>query len=93
MSTAVEHVATRPGWTCGACCEEWPCAPAKVQLCEEYSGSDGRLFLYLALCMWEAFADGLCAAVQRQHPVPPILRERFLDWAVLPLISGRSNAA
>ena len=95
MSTAVEHVAIRPDWTCGACGDgvQWPCAPAKVQLCEEYGRSDGRLLLYLALCMWDAFVDGLCAAVQRQHPVPPILRERFLDWVVLPLIYGRSNAA
>jgi len=95
MSTAVEHVAIRPDWTCGACGDgtPWPCAPAKVQLSEKYSKSDGDLLIHLAVCMWEAFDDGLCAVVQRQQPIPPDLRTRFLDWVVRPLISGRSNAA
>lgn len=94
MSAAVEHVPIRPDWTCGACGNgtPWPCAPAKVQLSEQYSQREGKLLRYLAERMWDAFADGLCA-VQHQHVVPPVLRERFLDWVALPLVSGRSNAA
>ena len=93
MSTAVEHTASRPTWTCGACGGEWPCAPAKVQLSEEYGDDEGALLVYLGQCMWDAFDDGVCAPYQRSCPVPPALRERFIDWVVLPLLTRRPSAA
>jgi hypothetical protein len=78
---AVEHEASQPSWACRACEQDWPCAPAKVELREQYNDNEPGLIALLALLMWDAFDDGLCPAAQRQQPIPPALRERFLDWA------------
>jgi hypothetical protein len=87
----VEHLATQPGWACGVCGEEWPCAPAKIQLSEEYADNEGALLVYLGKCMWDAFRDGQCPPHESNLPYPPTLRIRFIDWVVLPLI-GRGGS-
>ncbi len=89
----VEHTPSRPKWVCAACHGDWPCAPAKTHLSEEYEGAEGALLMYLGFVMWDAFDDGLVPIGEDRHVVPPTLRERFIDWYVVPLISRRANAS
>jgi hypothetical protein len=73
----LEHTPTRPGWSCSACLKAWPCAPAKVQLSEQYVGNVTALRIYAAQQMWDAIDDSTLTAL---GPSPYGLRERFLDW-------------
>ena len=58
---ADEHVPTTPGWNCGSCGEEWPCATKRGRLLAEYGGDRAMLSVYL----------GSCLAAARRICVPP----------------------
>jgi hypothetical protein len=69
-----EHVAKRPTWECTVCGEPWPCAPAKIELAEQYQSMS--LGLFMASC-WHEAIEHLRASEER---VPTDLYERFLGW-------------
>ena len=79
----VSHVPLRPGFDCARCGQPWPCAPAKVELAEQYHGNTLSLGHYLSVEMADAM----------QHAVDPgwgrvdNLYDRFLGW----IPRGRSN--
>jgi len=89
MTDLTEHTPARPGWRCSACGDEWPCAPAKVRLSDEYRLDTSRLLTHLARQMWEAFDDGLTD--DRSVAVPLGLRERFLGWVCAPFTDPPSR--
>jgi hypothetical protein len=72
------HVPRRPNWECVVCEEAWPCAPAKVDLVEEYVDERLGLILYLTIQMLDAIDDSAANKV----PDPADLHDRFLGWAV-----------
>lgn len=57
------------------CREPWPCAPAKVELLEEYGAERTSLLIYLSLQMIDAIDD--MAANGR---APADLYLRFVGW-------------
>jgi hypothetical protein len=71
------HVPRRPCWDCVSCKEPWPCAPAKVDLAEEYVEERLGLILYLTLQMLDAIDD----SASTKGPEPADLHDRFLGWA------------
>jgi hypothetical protein len=56
----------------------WPCAPAKVDLAEEYVEERLGLILYLTIQMLDAIDDSAANKV----PDPADLHDRFLGWAI-----------
>jgi hypothetical protein len=72
------HIPRRPRWDCVACTEPRPCAPAKVDLAEEYAGERVSLILYLAIQMLDAVDD----SASKKGPEPAELHDRFLGWAM-----------
>jgi hypothetical protein len=72
-----EHTAERPDWTCRACGDPWPCAPAKVELTEDYRRFPSSLVVYLAAHLTDAI-DDLAAG---RGGIPPDLYDRFVGWA------------
>jgi hypothetical protein len=69
-----EHMPQRPGWDCLACGQPWPCAPAKVQLGEEYQGQGSGLMLYLHLQLNEAIKEHDWDGAEN-------LYDRIVGWA------------
>ena len=72
------HRAARPSWDCAVCCEPWPCAPAKVELAEEYLNDRVSGTIYLAMGLHDAINDSFYLA----GPAPADLWNRFLGWFV-----------
>ncbi|MFC4020714.1 hypothetical protein ACFOW4_22600 [Micromonospora sp. GCM10011542] len=68
-----EHVPTTPGWSCGSCGEEWPCATKRSRLLEEYGVDRAMLSVYLGSCLAAASED------LRSTPVTS-LQDRFIGW-------------
>ena len=68
-----EHVPMTPGWTCGSCGEEWPCAEKRARLLTEFQADRASLNVYLGSCLAAASAD---------LPATPgaSLRARFIGW-------------
>ncbi len=84
-----DHPPQRPGWCCGVCGADWPCAPVKVTLAEQYVHDKTALTMYLALRYWEAIDDSL-----RPGGIKLIthLRERFIGWTDALNGSGETHA-
>ena len=72
------HRADRPSWYCVICDQPWPCAPAKVELAEEFLNDRVSGTIYLAMCMHDAIDDNF----YRAGPAPAELWNRFLGWYV-----------
>jgi hypothetical protein len=70
------HVPRRPAWVCVVCHQTWPCAPAKVDLCEEYGDQVTSLAIYLSVQMLDAIDD----MSAERGPAPADLYDRFLGW-------------
>ncbi|GLH94964.1 flavin reductase [Phytohabitans aurantiacus] len=68
-----EHTPVRPAWTCATCGQDWPCASARDQLCEEYGEQRVNLAVYMATQLGHA-AGELTTATTTQ------LYERFIAW-------------
>ncbi|MEV1329101.1 hypothetical protein AB0J20_05940 [Micromonospora costi] len=67
-----EHAPVTPGWSCGSCGEDWPCATRRSRLLEEY-GDRATLSIYLGSC--------LAAATQDLHGSSKTsLQDRFIGW-------------
>lgn len=68
-----DHVPVTPGWTCGSCGDEWPCATKRSRLLSEYRVDRASLSVYLGSCLAAASAD---------LPTAPgtALRDRFIGW-------------
>ncbi|MGC5018633.1 hypothetical protein [Micromonospora sp. DT47] len=68
-----EHVPVTPGWTCGSCGDEWPCATKRTRLLAEYKVDRASLSVYLGSCLAAASVD---------LPGSPgsLLRDRFIGW-------------
>ncbi len=71
------HLPRRPSWDCACCQQPWPCAPAKVDMAEEFVDNRISLVLYLSGQMTDAVNDYLAT----KQPMPPDLYDRFLGWA------------
>ncbi|HEX5540144.1 MAG TPA: hypothetical protein VFX60_01050 [Micromonospora sp.] len=69
----------RPLWLCRACGAPWPCAIARLALCEEYATHPTALAIYLCLHLHEAAAD-LHRLNPHDAPAPGALYDRFLAW-------------
>lgn len=71
------HVAARPGWTCQSCGQDWPCAPVRKEMVEEFT-VDGttrtNLMTFLAYQMALASDDLPVGAAGNIY-------DRFLGWA------------
>ncbi|MFI5494221.1 hypothetical protein [Actinoplanes sp. NPDC051859] len=71
------HTPTQPSFDCSVCDEPWPCAPAKVELAEEYLGHGIALAIYMSIhldnALREAIADHEWGRVDD-------LYDRFLGW-------------
>ncbi|MEV6494924.1 hypothetical protein AB0M20_40825 [Actinoplanes sp. NPDC051633] len=67
----------KPDHDCAACGEPWPCAPAKVQLAEEYWGRPTALVTYLHMHFREAVGN---AAKSHDWAKLDNLYDRFLGW-------------
>jgi len=78
-----EHRGDRPTWTCPACAQPWPCAPAKAQLIAEFRRRPSSLTIYMSACMGEALND---LATPGEAP-PDDLYERFVAW-IRPSLAG-----
>ncbi len=72
-----EHVPGRPSWDCTVCGKPWPCAPAKVQLAEEYRESPLSLSVYLSSHLHDALTEAMHA---HEWGRVDDLFERFLGW-------------
>jgi len=70
------HRAERPGWDCVICHLPWPCAPAKVELAEEFTADRLSGAIYLAMSLHDAIGDSF----HRAGPEPADLWNRFLGW-------------
>ncbi len=70
------HLPRRPSWDCVSCRQPWPCAPAKVDMAEEFADNKVSLAVYLSGQMTDAVDDYLAT----KQPVPPNLYDRFLGW-------------
>lgn len=86
----LEHIPTRPGFDCSLCEEPWPCAPAKVQLAEEYIGARPALMMYLSLQLYDALTEAI-----HDHDWKQVddLYDRFIAWARQSPGAGRGNLA
>lgn len=73
MTTVVEHTARRPDWICTGCAADWPCAPAKVNLSEEYGVDRVGLAVHMSIQLHRA-AGELPTATAGE------LYERFVKW-------------
>ena len=85
-----EHVYARPSWDCRACGEPWPCAPAKVELAEQYRNV-AMLNLYLLSALREMIDDFACGPIKAH--VPSGVYDRGLGWAAVlqvPVTGGSS---
>jgi hypothetical protein len=82
------HVALRPSFDCAKCGEPWPCAPAKVEMAEEYRGDVLGMGYFLGLQM----ADAMDQATH-DHAWGRVdnLFDRFLGW--VPYGNGGQSAA
>ncbi|MER7888413.1 hypothetical protein ABTX15_01130 [Micromonospora sp. NPDC094482] len=67
-----EHAPVPPGWSCGSCGDEWPCATRRSRLLQEY-GDRAMLSVYLGSCLAAATED------LRAAPVTS-LQDRFIGW-------------
>lgn len=72
-----DHLPVTPGWTCGTCGAEWPCATKRRRLLEEFRRDRAALGVYLASCL-AAASDEL-----RRVPVS-VLQQRFTGWLPRP---------
>lgn len=72
------HRADRPSWDCVICNLPWPCAPAKVELAEEFLEDSTSGTIYLTMSMHCAIGDSF----YRAGPEPAELWNRFLGWYV-----------
>ena len=70
------HTPRRPAWECLCCDQTWPCAPAKADLLQEYTGVPSNLAIYMGAQMVDALSD---MTSHRERP-PADLYERFLGW-------------
>lgn len=68
-----EHVPDRPGWTCRACNEEWPCAPARAGLTRQYATDPTSI----AMLMWTRLEE--FALDQGPGPLDAAFN-RFIAW-------------
>jgi hypothetical protein len=75
-----EHIGERPSWDCRVCGEPWPCAPAKVELGEQYGGWPTGLSLYVSSCLLEAIEDMRTTG----DGSPTRLFDRFMSWTHVP---------
>lgn len=55
------HRAGRPAWDCLVCHQPWPCAPAKVELAEEFANDRVSGTIYLAMSLHDAINDSFHA--------------------------------
>ncbi|MFY1619227.1 hypothetical protein [Micromonospora sp. WMMD736] len=70
---ADDHAPTTPGWNCGSCGDEWPCATKRDRLLAEYGGDRAMLSVYLGSCLAAAAEDLRAAPVMS-------LQDRFIGW-------------
>ncbi|MGN9807848.1 hypothetical protein ACTMSW_00620 [Micromonospora sp. BQ11] len=73
MPDVGEHAPLAPGWTCGTCGDEWPCAAKRSRLLEEYRLDRAMLSVYLGSCLAAASQD-------LRPPVGTSLQDRFIGW-------------
>ncbi|MCM0677304.1 hypothetical protein NCC78_21810 [Micromonospora phytophila] len=77
MSGPDDHTPRTPGWTCGTCGADWPCATKRARLLEEYGLDRATLSVYLGSC--------LAAASQDLRASPGgLLQDRFIGWLPRP---------
>jgi hypothetical protein len=70
-----DHRPRRPQWSCRACGEAWPCAPAQKLLSEAYHQNPEALAAHLVRLTGLAAAD-------LSEPVPASLYGRFVAWTL-----------
>jgi hypothetical protein len=82
------HAALRPSFECAKCGQPWPCAPAKVEMAEEYQDDIFGMGYFLGLQM----ADAMDQATHN-HAWGRVdnLYDRFLGW--VPKGEGNPHAA
>ncbi|MGW5671337.1 hypothetical protein [Micromonospora sp. NPDC003776] len=68
-----EHAPVTPGWTCGSCGDDWPCATKQRRLLAEYQADRASLSVYLGSCLAAATED--LPAFPRSS-----LQDRFMGW-------------
>lgn len=71
------HQPRPPTWSCDTCGAEWPCAPKRTALLDDYRGSPTLLSLYLTSFLVDAMRD------LDQAPIGDLLA-RFLYWPPRP---------
>ncbi|WP_341718934.1 hypothetical protein QQG74_03950 [Micromonospora sp. FIMYZ51] len=81
-ATPGQHTPVAPGWTCGSCGADWPCAAKRELLLREYGVDRAMLSVYLGACL-AAAAEDLRALGSGT------LQERFFGW--LPPRSRRAE--
>ncbi|TDC30284.1 hypothetical protein E1211_24500 [Micromonospora sp. 15K316] len=67
-----DHAPEPPGWSCGSCGEDWPCATKRSRLLQEY-GDRATLSVYLGSCLAAASEDLRSVSVTS-------LQDRFIGW-------------
>jgi hypothetical protein len=78
LTPRTEHQPSRPSWDCQKCAQAWPCAPAKIELAEQYENRN-VLFLYLASIAIEMVED--VYGERTTGVLPGAIRERVIAWA------------
>ncbi|MFI5494464.1 hypothetical protein [Actinoplanes sp. NPDC051859] len=71
------HTPRQPSLDCSVCDQPWPCAPAKVELSEEFHGNRTGLTIYLGTYMDSALRE---AITDHEWGRVDNLYERFLGW-------------
>jgi hypothetical protein len=72
-----QHTPLRSGFDCATCGQLWPCAPAKVLLCEQFEGRASTLVRYLGAQMGEAVGEALG---DRRWGRVDDMYQRFVGW-------------
>ena len=82
-----DHQPVRPKWTCDSCGFPWPCAPAKVELSEDFARFPTSFAAYMAQFYALAFADHAADL----NGAPPDLWTRFMGWLPSPHVGANGT--
>jgi hypothetical protein len=72
-----DHQPRRPQWSCRACGDAWPCAPARKLLSEAHQQNPEALAMQLVRLTGPAATD-------LGKPTPALLYIRFVAWTLDP---------
>ncbi|GAA4682160.1 hypothetical protein Prum_053410 [Phytohabitans rumicis] len=67
------HAPGRPGWTCLACGDGWPCVQRKEQIRELTAGDQVLMSIYMRTYLGDACVDLSHLAVEQ-------VKERLMGW-------------